>query len=153
MKSPARLLLAFALAALAPAAAPAQSGGRTMVSDPAARARLQRTSGVTLQWISFEAPARGHVRVTREGGLYRLRGEQRARRGPGRLTLDGTVTEIGPRNFLFLGRIVITDAPDAGRECVRDGEFDFLVAGRRRYWRLQQMEVCDGLTDYVDIYF
>lgn len=150
-----KILARLSLAALAllPAAAFAQPGGRTTVTDPAALARLQRNSGVTLQWISFESPARGHVRVTREGDLYRLRGEQRARRGPGRLTLDGTLTEIGPRNFLFLGRIVITGAPDAGRECVRDGEFDFRVTGRRRYWRLQQMEVCDGLTDYVDIYF
>lgn len=153
MKSLARALLATALVAFAPAAASAQSAARTTVTDPAALARLQRNSGVTLQWISFESPARGHVRVTREGGLYRLRGEQRSRRDSGRLTLDGVVTAIGPRSFRFEGRIVITDAPDRSRECVRDGGFDFLVTGRRRYWRLQQMEVCDGLTDYVDIYF
>jgi hypothetical protein len=151
MKSLARLLLAGVLL-FGPAPAFAQAG-RTIVTDPAALARLQRNSGVTLQWISFESPARGHVRLTREGGLYRLRGEQRSRRDSGRLTLDGVVTAIGPRSFRFEGRIVITDAPDRGRECVRDGGFDFLVTGRRRYWRLQQMEVCDGLTDYVDIYF
>ena len=29
----------------------------------------------------------------------------------------------------------------------------FRVTQNRKYWRLQQMEVCDGLTDYVDIYF
>lgn len=151
MKSLARLLLAGVLLA-GPSPALAQAG-RTIVTDPAALARLQRNSGVTLQWISFESPARGHVRLTREGGVYRLRGEQRSRRDSGRLTLDGVVTAIGPRSFRFEGRIVITDAPDRGRECVRDGGFDFLVTGRRRYWRLQQMEVCDGLTDYVDIYF
>jgi hypothetical protein len=36
---------------------------------------------------------------------------------------------------------------------VRDGSYEFRITGRRRYWRLQQMEQCDGLTDYVDIYF
>ena len=55
--------------------------------------------------------------------------------------------------FRFRGRIAIVDAPDRGRNCVRDGEYQFRVTGRRRYWRLQQMEQCDGLTDYVDIYF
>lgn len=153
MKSPARLLLAALLLSLSPAITLAQAPDPTIVNDAAALARLQRNSGVTLQWISFESPARGHVRLTNAGGYYRLRGEQASRRGPGRLAIDGVVTEIGARSFRFRGRIVITGAPDPERECVRDGEFDFLVTGRRRYWRLQQMEICDGLTDYVDIYF
>ena len=61
--------------------------------------------------------------------------------------------EIGARSFTFRGRIAITDTPDPGRNCLRDGTYEFRITGRRRYWRLQQMEQCDGLTDYVDIYF
>jgi len=151
MKILARLLLA-ALISL-PVAASAQPAERTIVDDPAALARLRRNSGVTLQWISFETPARGRVTVSERGGLVHLRGTQMERNGAGRLELDGDVLRIGARSFTFRGRIAITDTPDSGRECIRDGAYEFRVTQRRRYWRLQQMTVCDGLTDYVDIYF
>jgi len=36
---------------------------------------------------------------------------------------------------------------------VRSGPMEFLVTQDRKYWRLQDMVACDGLTDYVDIYF
>ncbi len=143
------LILLLSLLAAAPA--PAESAGRTVVTDPAALARLRRNSGLTLQWISWDY--RGRVQVSERGGRVHLNGSQAARGGPGRLTLDGDVVEIGPTSFTFRGRIVIADTPDAGRNCVRDGSYEFRITGRRRYWRLQEMEVCDGLTDYVDIYF
>lgn len=133
------------------AATPAATAERTIVTDPAALARLQRNSGLTLQWISWDH--RGRVQVSRSGGIVHLSGSQAARGGPGRLTLEGDVVEIGATSFTFRGRIVIADTPDPGRNCVRDGTYEFRVTGRRRYWRLQQMEVCNGLTDYVDIYF
>ena len=63
------------------------------------------------------------------------------------------MVSISPTSFTFRGHIAITDTPDPGRNCVRDGEYEFRITQNRRYWRLQQMEVCDGLTDYVDIYF
>jgi hypothetical protein len=137
----------------APAQSPPAPGERTLVNDRAALARLQRNSGITLQWISFESPARGHVVARMNGGLLHLAGAQRARNGPGQVTLDGDVLRIDARSFTFRGRIVITDAPDRDRNCVRDGTYEFRVTGQRRYWRLQEMTVCDGLTDYVDIYF
>ena len=124
---------------------------RTIVSDPAALARLRRNAGITLQWISSDY--RGRVRVSEAGGRVHLNGSQRARGGAGRLQVDGDVVEIGPRSFTFHGRIAIVDTPDAGRDCLRDGTFEFRITQNRRYWRLQQMEQCDGLTDYVDIYF
>ena len=119
--------------------------------DAAALARLRRNSGVTLQWISWDY--RGRLTVSDRGGRVHLSGGQRQRGGPGRLELDGDLLWIMADRFTFQGRIVITDTPDPGRECVRDGTFEFRITGRRRYWRLQQMEQCDGLTDYVDIYF
>ena len=137
-------LLALLLAAAAPG---------TQVNDPAALARLRHNSGITLQWIGFETPERGHVRVTERGGVVHLRGSHAGRGGGGRLEVEGDILSIDARSFAFRGRIVITDTPDPGRECVRDGEFEFRATGTRRYWRLQQMEACDGLTDYVDIYF
>jgi len=122
-----------------------------MVSDPAALARLRRNSGITLQWISFESPARGHVLVSERGGLVHLRGSQSG--DGGELRLDGDVLSIDAASFTFRGEISIVGTPDAERNCLRDGTFEFRVTQRRRYWRLQQMEACDGLTDYVDIYF
>jgi hypothetical protein len=140
------LLLAAASAAQTP---PAPE--RTVVRDQAALNRLRRNSGITLQWISFEAPARGHVIVTDRGGLVHLSGAQRG--GGGELMLEGDVLSIDARSFSFRGEISIVGTPDATRNCLRDGTYEFRVTGQRRYWRLQQMEVCDGLTDYVDIYY
>jgi hypothetical protein len=151
MKILARLSLAVLV--LLPAAAQGQPGERTVVDDPAALQRLRGNSGITLQWISFETPARGRVTVSERGGLVHLRGTQVERNGAGRLELVGDVLRIGANSFTFRGRIAISDTPEAGRECIRDGEYEFRVTQRRRYWRLQQMTVCDGLTDYVDIYF
>lgn len=151
----ASLLAASAAAPIASApAAPAASAPaaqRTVVRDPAALARLRRNSGITLQWISFASPTRGHVYVTDRGGLVHLRGSQSG--SGGELRLEGDVLSIDRTSFTFRGRISIVDTPDRGRNCLRDGDFEFRVTQRRRYWRLQQMEACDGLTDYVDIYF
>jgi hypothetical protein len=130
---------------------PAPAAERTVVRDAAALTRLRRNSGITLQWISFESPARGHVTVTERAGLVHLRGSQAGNGGV--LTLEGDVLSIDAASFTFRGRISIVDTPDRGRNCLRDGTYEFRVTQRRRYWRLQQMEVCDGLTDYVDIYF
>ncbi|HYI48919.1 MAG TPA: hypothetical protein VEX35_10690 [Allosphingosinicella sp.] len=125
--------------------------GRTVVNDQAALQRLLRNSGITLQWISFETRERGHVVATMYRGLLYLRGSQSG--GLGRLTVEGEVLRVDSRSFTFRGRIVITGAPDADRNCVRDGTYEFRVTQRRRYWRLQDFEACDGLADYVDIYF
>jgi hypothetical protein len=143
--------LALLLAAAAPAAQTPLPPERTIVRDQAALNRLRRNSGITLQWISFEAPARGHVIVTNRGGLVHLSGSQRG--GGGELTLEGDVLSIDARSFSFRGEISIVGTPDATRNCLRDGIYEFRATGQRRYWRLQQMEVCDGLTDYVDIYY
>lgn len=123
----------------------------TIVEDSAALDRLRANSGITLQWIGWDR--RGHVAVTERDGLVHLSGEQREQAGPDRLTLDGDVLRIDGDSFAFRGRIMIADSPDVGRLCERDGDFEFFVTQNRRYWRLQEMEVCDGLTDYVDIYF
>ena len=139
------LALLLALSA-APAAVPP-----TVIHDKAALERLMGNEGVTLQWIDWNR--RGDLGVTMPGGTLFLKGGQHAASGPGTLTLDGRVTEIDKAQFRFHGRIVIRDTPDAGRTCVRDGDFTFAITQKRHYWRLQEMEMCDGLTDYVDIYF
>jgi len=142
-----KLIALLALSLTTAAAAP--SG--TEVRDPAALARLRANSGMTLQWIGWER--RGHVDVSERGGFVHLIGIQTEPGGRGDVEIDGDVVSIDARSFTFRGHIAIIGVPDPGRECIRDGEFEFRVTGTRRYWRLQQMEACGGLTDYVDIYF
>ena len=88
--------LALLLATAAAQAAP-EAPRRTIVSDPAALARLRRNAGITLQWISWDY--RGRVRVSEAAGLVHLSGSQHARGGAGRLELDGDVVEIGARQL------------------------------------------------------
>jgi hypothetical protein len=150
----ASLALVLAATGIAGAAAqPAAPGEHTIVNDRTAMGRLRRNSGLTLQWISFENPGRGHVVAQMNGGLLHLNGYQAARNGTGRVTIDGDVVRINPRSFFFRGSIIITDTPDVGRNCVREGLYEFRATGQRRYWRLQNFEACGGLADYVDIYF
>lgn len=40
-----------------------------------------------------------------------------------------------------------------GAPCKRDGTMTFAITGKRKYWRLQEMQSpCDETTDYVDIF-
>jgi hypothetical protein len=154
------ILLATGLA-FGPTAAPAQdkpAGAeaapvrRTEILDRAALDRLKRNSGLSLQWISWDN-SRGHVRVEETDGLVRLRGSQQQRNGPGRLEIDGVVVRIDRTGFVFHGTVAMRQAPEDRAECLRNGTLTFRITGSRRYWRMQEMEACAGLTDYVDIYF
>lgn len=113
--------------------------------------RLQVNKGVTLQWLDWNT--RGTAFVTQSNGVWKLRGSQAAPNGPGRLFMDGTITEIGSDYFTFEGKIAITDTPDVGRKCEKNKTWHFAVTQNRPYFRLREFEWCDGLTDYVDIYF
>lgn len=126
--------------------------GPTLVRDAAAMQRLRGNSGMTLQWLSWDY--RGPVRATMRGRTLWLSGRQQAAGGgAGEVVLNGWVREVGARHFILVGTVTITDTPDIGRRCVREGEMRFQVTQNRRYWRLQRMSECDGLTDYVDVYF
>lgn len=139
---------------LPPAAETPEPGtaAATRILDRDAAYRLRNNSGITLQWIDWDT--RGDVTVTvGEDGVWRLSGAQGAPDGPGRVSVEGTVTEIGADYFLLDGRVAIADTPDAGRQCSADKLWRFGVTQGREYWRLREFEWCDGLTDYVDIYF
>jgi hypothetical protein len=124
---------------------------QTRILDSTAAAQLLGNAGVTLQWIDWNTRGTAHAR--KEGGVIRLTGSQAASTGPGRLWLDGTVTEVGAEYFIFSGVIRITDTPDAGRKCeATRADWRFAVTQNRPYWRLRTFEWCDGLTDYIDIY-
>ncbi|MGF7146418.1 opacity protein-like surface antigen [Sphingomonas zeicaulis] len=145
-------------AASAPAAdnpvvggAPVPASGGTRVLDRKAAQRLLANKGLTLQWIDWNT--RGTARVRADSKGWTLRGSQVAKGGPGRLELDGRITEIGSDYFIFVGRISITDTPDAGRSCVKDKEWRFAITQNRPYYRMREFEWCDDLTDYIDLHF
>ena len=123
----------------------------TRILDADAARRLIANKGVTLQWLDWNT--RGTATVTQDQGIWHMRAAQAQAGGPGRLWLDGDITEIGADYFTFEGTIRIKDTPDAGRLCEKRKTWHFAVTQNRPYWRLREFEWCDGLTDYIDIYF
>jgi Caspase domain len=135
------------LAALTPVKA-------TQILDDAAVRRLKGNKGVALHWISWDYL--GRLKVTESNGVIHLDGSQSERNGAGRLVVSGDVVSIDQASFTFKGAISIYDSPhdsEDRKECLRNGVFNFRITGSRKYWRLQEMEACGGLTDYVDIFF
>jgi len=117
-------------------------------------AQLLGKHALTLQWLGTGAlKDAGHAEVKKsDDGTWHLTGRQDAKEG--HVGLDGVVTAIGATTFTFAGEIVTNVSfINAGKDCRRSGNFTFAKKGKRRYWRLQQMDnPCDQATDYVDIY-
>jgi hypothetical protein len=129
---------------------------KTEVRDAGARNKLLGKRRLSLQWIGWNQF--GTLHATDVNGLIRLKGEQKSRTNGDFLRIDGVVTMIDAEEFKFLGTIVReVDMPDRGgiRPCVRNGLMKFAITQNRKYWRLREphMESCDGVADYIDIYF
>lgn len=119
--------------------------------SPQTLERLRGNQGITLQWIGWDQ--RGDVQVRTVGGRTFLTGWQVDPGGAGTLWIDGEVVESGDDHFILDGLIRIAGSPDAGRNCAQDKRWTFAITQNRRYYRLREFEWCDGLTDYIDIYF
>jgi hypothetical protein len=152
-----KALLLAALAPLASCSTPGTAGEApvsrdlTRVLDPAGLERLLHNKGLTLQWIDWDR--RGTADARMDDGTLLLAGTQTEKDGQGLLSLDGYVEEIGPGYFTFRGTIRISDTPDRGRMCEAHKSWHFAITRNRKYYRLREFEWCDGLTDYIDIYF
>lgn len=144
-------MAAVLIAGLASASAFAQE--RTVINSPAAAKMLLGRHMLSLQWISWDHF--GAAAVTNRDGAYRLKGEQKGRGNDDFLKIDGVITSIDEKEFAFEGTIVTQVSHiNGGEPCTRDGEFTFRITGKRKYWRLMQMDnPCDPVTDYVDVYF
>lgn len=109
---------------------------------------------ISLQWISWDKP--GSAQITKaKDGTFRIIGRQRSDDKQDSLRIDGKLMAISPTELRFTGKIITRiHHIHGGAPCIRDGEYTFLITGKRRYWRLQEMLNCSGVeTDYVDIYF
>jgi hypothetical protein len=149
------LLIAAPIAAAAPDNCPpaqlVKPVKETEIRNQAALEKLRGNAGINLQW-NYDSP-RGDLAVTQVGNVVHLKGMQNAANGTGRLEIDGDVLSIDSTHFIFRGRISMIDTPDAGRKCTKDGDSEFAITQNRKYWRMREFEWCDGLTDYIDIYF
>ncbi|MEP2735649.1 MAG: hypothetical protein ABJP34_05065 [Erythrobacter sp.] len=123
----------------------------TRILHRASAERLFGNSGLTLQWIDWDKRGQVWIAVDEEG-VWWLTGSQIGEAGVS-VELGGLITEIGADYFILDGEITIDSAPDAGRFCDANKQWRFAVTQNRKYWRLREFEWCDGLTDYIDIYF
>jgi hypothetical protein len=109
----------------------------------------------TLQWISWDKP--GKVQIHKKNdGTYVVKGEQRDAQSKSFVTIDGTLKVVSPAELEFTGTIKsLYENINEGNVCERTGTYHFLAKGARKYWRLQEMENCEGnnVVDYIDIYF
>ena len=108
---------------------------------------------VSLQWISWDYF--GIANVTNRKGIYYLKGEQKGRGNTDFVKIDGVITSVDAKEFKFEGTVELQISHiNGGQPCKRDGEMTFRITGKRKYWRMQEMDnPCDQATDYVDIYF
>ncbi|MBK8464677.1 MAG: hypothetical protein IPL32_02495 [Chloracidobacterium sp.] len=131
----------------------------TTVNDKAAAQKLLGKHRLSLQWISWDYF--GAATVTNKKcssgvkGCYRINGEQKGRGNSDYLKINGAISSIDSKQFRFNGTIETRISHiNGGSPCVRSGEFTFKITGKRKYWRLAEMDnPCDPVTDYVDIYF
>ena len=126
---------------------------KTIVNNAKAKTMLLGRHKVSLQWISWDYF--GTANITNKNGVIYLKGEQKQRKGTDYVKIDGVITEIDAKEFKFDGTIITQISHiNNGEPCTRTGEMTFRITGKRKYWRMQEIDnPCDTAADYVDIYF
>lgn len=103
---------------------------RTVVNDRAAAAKLLGRHRLSLQWISWDYF--GTATVTNKGGVYQLKGEQKGKGNSDLLRIDGTISVIDAKSFIFRGTITTRVSHiNNGEQCERKGEMTFRITGNR----------------------
>lgn len=126
---------------------------RTEINDAKAAKMLLGRHKLSLQWISWDYF--GTANITNKQGVYHLKGEQKGRGNEDFVKVDGVITSIDAKQFSFDGTVTTqVNHINGGKPCERKGTINFRITGKRKYWRMQQIDnPCDGVADYVDIYF
>lgn len=116
------------------------------------------------QWISWDNFGKVVITKTKKANVYNISGIQdgttcsdneNGRSNGDYLKIQGTITVKSQSELVFNGKIVLKIYHlNNGQPCIREGEYHFLATEGRRYWRMQEMNnPCDGVCDYVDIFF
>ena len=133
------------------------SDGKYVMTDEQRETFVKNIEGThmcSLQWISWKKF--GSVTLKRNSdGTLKCTGGQKSATTDDYLKLEGDITVVNPLHLKFNGKITTCVSHiNNGKPVVREGEFNFTVAGQRRYWRMREMNnPKDGCCDYVDIYF
>ena len=126
---------------------------KTVVRSAKAKQMLLGRHKISLQWISWDYF--GKANVTERKGVIFLKGRQDGRKSTDFVTVDGVIISVDDKEFAFKGKVVTQISHiNGGKPCTRDGEMTFRITGKRKYWRMQEIDnPCDEAADYVDIYF
>ncbi|OYT73896.1 MAG: hypothetical protein CFK52_00650 [Chloracidobacterium sp. CP2_5A] len=150
------LAAGWLLAASPPVAAAAQeAAGCATVNSQAGYHQPIGHHKFQLHWISWgEWKTLGDLTVTDRNGLLVVHGAYRDPKTGDFIEIDGLVTRVEARAFDFEGKIITrASCINGGDPGARKGALTFAVTGKRRDWRLQQMQdPGDEATDYADIF-
>jgi hypothetical protein len=149
------LVLAFTFGSPAVNSQVSTSGpsSKTRVISASGRSQLLGKHKFQLHWISWNRwKDFADLRVIERQGKLVIKGRQQ--KGGDYLEIDGFASQVEDKQFTFEGTIVTrVSYKNNGNPCRRDGAMTFKMIGKRRYWRLQEMQSpCDETTDYVDIF-
>jgi hypothetical protein len=126
---------------------------KTQVNSASGRSQLLGPHKFQLHWISWNRwKDFASLTVVERQGKLLIKGRQQ--KAGDYLEIDGFASQIEDRQFNFEGTIITrVSYKNNGNPCRRDGTMTFKIVGKRRYWRLQEMQSpCDETTDYVDIF-
>ena len=108
---------------------------------------------LTIQWISWEQPGIANIKKL-DDGWYRISGEQSNPKNKDYVYIVGKIKPVTDKELHFEGLIEYYIESLSPKPCIKKGVQTFLSTKGRKYWRLQNMQHCEGVsTDYVDIYF
>lgn len=109
----------------------------------------------SLQWVSWDYFGDALITKTRQQNVYNVKAEQQDKNNGNFVSMDGVIEVVNAKHLKFKGEIITkVDHINKGKECKRSGNFDFKVKGKRKYWRLQQMDSpCSEVVDYIDIFY
>lgn len=122
---------------------------------PKVKIEVQRSIPISLQWIGMLTNAQGKAELTNQGnGWFTIKGEQNNSNNEF-LKINGKLKRTDANHITFEGTIITyIKSNNGGAPCEKTGKQTFLKKGDRSYYRLQNMENCEGgkVLDYVDLY-
>ena len=133
----------------------AQPSSNDGASDSTSFEIREGTHYLSLQWISWDELGEAEIEYLGDN-KYSIVGEQRNPDNNDYLKINGTLEPISDKKLIFEGVVESQiEHLNQGEPCVKEGIKIFESTKNRKYWRMQDMENCEGgmVVDYVDIYF